>query len=91
MDIYSISETYHRALQLEKQMKKMSSSEGWNSSSRASVQVAAKPTIPYPSKPTSLGIHCFKCGEVSDRTIECKKTNRPKKTLFVNVEELPDL
>ena len=45
MDIYSVSETYQGALQLEKQMKKMNSNGGWNSSSWAGAQVAAKPAI----------------------------------------------
>ena len=98
-DLYSVSDAYQKALQLERQAKRRPSVLPWTGvGSRGVGQqetvrgggatggVAGKPPTTNSVKPvTSSAGRCFKCGEPGHRFAECKKP-AVQKGLFIDNE-----
>ncbi|KAF7120408.1 hypothetical protein RHSIM_Rhsim13G0079100 [Rhododendron simsii] len=96
IDLYSVSEAYQRALQLEKQLSRRTAAPNWSSTNRipgvtgAPAVRAVNPlsTVPQSNKAiTGSGFRCFKCGEQGHRATDCRKGDRPGKALFLDTDE----
>ncbi|KAH7861583.1 hypothetical protein Vadar_028025 [Vaccinium darrowii] len=93
-ELFSISDAYQKALQIEKQAICRPSSTPWSATAQPTVgNTSTKPIASLP--PTNLptiragassgsGSKCFKCGEPGHRAFECRKGERPGKALFVD-------
>ncbi|KAH7840743.1 hypothetical protein Vadar_020993 [Vaccinium darrowii] len=92
--LFSVSDAYQKALQLEKQAIRRPSSTPWSATARPPVgNTSTKPIASLPpTNPPAIragassgsGSKCFKCGEPGHRAFECRKGEQPGKALFVD-------
>ncbi|KAH7853380.1 hypothetical protein Vadar_001762 [Vaccinium darrowii] len=93
-ELFSVSDAYQKALQIEKQASRRPSSTPWSTTARPTVgNTSAKPIASLPpTTPPAIragagsgsGSKCFKCGEPGHRAFECRKGERLGKALFVD-------
>ncbi|KAH7860530.1 hypothetical protein Vadar_014571 [Vaccinium darrowii] len=95
-ELFSVSDAYQKALQIEKQASRRPSSTPWSATARPTIgHTSAKPIASLPpTNPPAItagagagfgsGSKCFKCGEPGHRAFECRKGERPGKALFVD-------
>ncbi|KAH7848044.1 hypothetical protein Vadar_033175 [Vaccinium darrowii] len=93
-ELFSVSDAYQKALQIEKQAIRRPSSTPWSATARPTVgNTSTKPIASLPpTNPPAIragassgsGSKCFKCGEPGHRAFECRKGERPGKALFVD-------